>query len=94
MRSIIKQVNRYEIAIGERIYRDFAKKDEWNGFIKFQSTTSEVIVSKKELGFANLFDEIFGEIFNSTSEKEDEYVVVKVSSDIYNDISNKKTNTA
>lgn len=72
MKAKIKQVNRYEITIGDKTYSDFTKSGEWNGMVEFTSPQGKCIVSDNTTWLDGIFN-----LTDST--KDTEYDLVKAS---------------
>lgn len=76
MKAKVKQINRYQITIGDKTYDDFKKCEEWEGMIKFSGPSGTLIVDGKR----EEFDEIFSRLFGSGCEGGDiELDIIKAS---------------
>lgn len=61
MKAKIEQVNRYKVTIGDKVYDDFKKCEEWEGMIKFSGPSGALIVDANKNDFSSIFASIFGE---------------------------------
>ena len=60
MKAKVKQVNQYEITIGDKTYRDFEKCESWEGMLKFRNKDGVILLSD-DGNFSSTFISIFGE---------------------------------
>ena len=76
MEAKIEQINRYKVTIGNKVYEDFKKCEEWEGMVKFSVPDGTLIVDANKNDFASVFTSIFG-----SEENEDpvDLLVVKAS---------------
>lgn len=76
MKAIIKQVNSYEITIGEITYKGFTKGTEWNGMVEFTNEKGRVIVANE----SGLFDNVFSEFLSKEGDSNGkDYRIVQAS---------------
>ncbi len=60
MEAKIEQINRYKVTIGNKVYDDFKKCEEWEGMLKFSGPSGALIVDGNKNEFAPVFTSIFG----------------------------------
>jgi len=61
MKAKIKQINRYEVTIGDKTWSDFERVEEWEGMIKFSGPSGTLIVDKNTYNFNPIFNGLFGD---------------------------------
>jgi len=78
MKVKIKQVNAYEITIGNKTYMGFTKNDDWRGMISFTGLQGEIIVADNKKPFSNLF----AEMFTDNNDELCEFDIIQLSPDL------------